>query len=56
MQIITNNRPRPMACFANLPAKVQAAEGEGPTPLIAAMRCYVQSRLGDEVDVPKELQ
>lgn len=29
---------------------------EGPTPLIAAMRCYVASKLGDEVDVPKELQ
>ena len=27
----------------------------GDTPLIAAMRCYVASRLGDEVDVPKEL-
>lgn len=27
----------------------------GPTPLIAAMRCYVASWLGDEVDVPKEL-
>lgn len=27
----------------------------GPTPLIAAMRCYVASRLGDEVDIPKEL-
>ena len=24
----------------------------GPTPLIAAMRCYVASRLGDEVEVP----
>ncbi|RPJ30100.1 MAG: DUF2591 domain-containing protein [Verrucomicrobiaceae bacterium] len=24
----------------------------GPTPLIAAMRCYVASKLGDEVDVP----
>lgn len=28
---------------------------KGPTPLIAAMRCLVASRLGDEVDVPKEL-
>lgn len=28
----------------------------GPTTLIAAMRCYVASKLGDEVDVPKELQ
>lgn len=27
----------------------------GPTALIAAMRCFVASRLGDEVDVPEEL-
>jgi hypothetical protein len=27
----------------------------GPTPLIAAMRCYVASKLGDEIEVPKEL-
>ena len=27
----------------------------GPTPLIAAMRCYVASKLGDEVEVPNEL-
>ena len=26
-----------------------------PTPLIAAMRCYVASKLGDTVEVPKEL-
>jgi len=28
----------------------------GPTTLISAMRCYVSSKLGDEVEVPKELQ
>ena len=28
----------------------------GPTPLIAAMRCYVASRLGDTIDIPEELQ
>ena len=28
----------------------------GPTPLIAAMRCYVASVLGDEVEVPNELE
>ena len=28
----------------------------GPTALIAAMRCYVASKLGDEVDVPEELK
>ena len=27
----------------------------GPTPLIVTMRCYVASKLGDEVDVPDEL-
>lgn len=29
---------------------------EGPTPLIAAMRCYVAAKMGDEVDVPAELE
>lgn len=27
----------------------------GPTPLIAAMRCYVASCLGDEVEIPQQL-
>jgi hypothetical protein len=27
----------------------------GPTPLIATMRCYVASKLGDEIDLPREL-
>ena len=28
----------------------------GPTPLIAAMRCHVASKLGDEVEIPEELK
>ena len=28
----------------------------GPTPLIAAMRCYVASKLGDTVELPGELK
>lgn len=28
----------------------------GPTPLIAAMRCYVASKLGDEIEIPEELK
>ena len=28
---------------------------QGPTALIAAMRCYVASKLGEDVDVPEEL-
>ena len=27
----------------------------GPTPLVAAMRCYVASKLGDEIEIPNEL-
>ena len=30
-------------------------EGTGQTPLIAAMRCYVASKLSDEVEIPQEL-
>jgi hypothetical protein len=29
--------------------------GIGQTPLIAAMRCYVASEMGDEVEIPEEL-
>ena len=32
------------------------AQAYGPTPLIAAMRCYVVSKLGDEVEIPWELK
>ena len=32
------------------------AQAYGPTPLIAAMRCYVASKLGDEVEIPEELK
>ena len=28
----------------------------GDTPLIAAMRCYVASKLGDEIEIPEELK
>ena len=31
------------------------SEARGPTPLVAAMRAYVASKLGDEVEVPDEL-
>ena len=32
-----------------------APEMQGPTPLVAAMRCYVAGILGHEVEVPNEL-
>ena len=33
----------------------QHIPNDGPTPLIAAMRCYVASKLGDDVEIPEEL-
>lgn len=31
-------------------------KSSGPTPLVAAMRAYVASKLGDEVEIPEELK
>jgi hypothetical protein len=46
--------PRSECWMANCVA--DRAPYEGPTPLIAAMRCYVASKLGDEVEIPEELK
>lgn len=37
------------------PEQPRDAHGYGETPLVAAMRCYVASKLGDQVEVPEEL-
>lgn len=34
----------------------KGAYGFATTPLIAAMRCFVASKLGDDIDVPEGLQ
>ena len=36
--------------------KGQHIPNDGPTPLVAAMRCYVASVLGNEVQIPEELE
>lgn len=41
--------------YKQMPDRLEAHQYEGPTPLIAAMRCVVASTLGDEVDIPEEL-
>ena len=44
------------ACkWSDTDAGIPLWEGRGPTPLIAAMRCYVASKLGGEVEVPDKL-
>ena len=40
-------------CYASYP---KHPTYHGPTPLIAAMRCYCASKLGDEVEIPEELK
>ena len=43
--------------IAQLPMFREAKyEKPSPTPLIAAMRCYVASKLGDTIDIPEELK
>jgi hypothetical protein len=37
------------------PPFTSACRMYGPTPLIAAMRCLVTSKLGDTVEIPEEL-
>lgn len=39
---------------AELPRKGIFAKG--PTPLVAAMRCYVASKLGEDIEVPYEFK
>jgi len=40
-------------CWARTPSGGHLSYG--PTPLIAAMRCYVRAKLGDEINIPEEL-
>lgn len=46
------------SAYINPGGSTRASLGEpsyGPTELIAKMRCYVASKLGDEVEIPEEL-
>ena len=47
--------PRIFAAWAQNQRGGKTISGTGPTQLIAAMRCYVASKLGDEIEIPKEL-
>ena len=42
-------------CHSGIEGTKGHAIATGPTLLIAAMRCYVTSKLGDEIEIPKEL-
>ena len=52
-EVIELYEHKQLECWA---AKSKAGDLRyGPTPLIAAMRCDLASKLGDEVEVPEEL-
>ena len=42
--------------LADLSGTDKVFTASGSTPLIAAMRCYVASKLGDTVEIPEELK
>ena len=48
---LSRNAPQ----WAAYPPGLVKRAGSGPTPLIAAMRCYCVSKLGDTIDIPEEL-
>lgn len=54
LTVIYNERPEDVEGWRTIAYHTGDME-YGATPLIAAMRCYVASKLGDEVDVPEEL-
>ena len=62
IELVCNLTPAEAARFKAKPhwraSRRAWAKGDiwyGPAPLIAAMRCYVASYLGDAVDIPQEL-
>ena len=44
-----------LASMDYMEGDVMVCAATGPTELIARMRCYVASKLGDEVEIPEEL-
>ena len=50
-------RPVGEVWLAKLPCGPESRKHRqhGSTPLIVAMRCYVASKLGDEIEIPAEL-
>lgn len=60
--IIERERMEVMPCMDGITWEVRRFISEcelfaayGSTSLIAAMRCFVASKLGDEIDIPEEL-
>jgi hypothetical protein len=53
-EYIDLNRNDAGTWYASTVVNYTMVDADGETPLIAAMRCYVASKLGDTVDIPEE--
>lgn len=53
--VIDHLLPDTTTWSANTISATHYVTGDGPTYLIAAARCYIVSKLGEEVEVPEEL-
>ena len=56
ISLIRQTPDRWVSEYSNGCDRFDHARSHGPTPLVAAMRCFVASKLGDEVEIPEELQ
>jgi hypothetical protein len=55
ISLVYNERPEDVEGWRSFCCVGEPRMEYGSTPLVSAMRCYVASKLGDEIDVPKEL-
>ena len=57
IELTTTNRSNAEIWEAIFPGRGEDSVVQyGPTPLIAAMRCYVVAKWNDEVEIPEELK
>lgn len=54
--ITPNASTSPCWAYISMESDDFNVEGWGDTPLVAAMRCYVANKLGEEVEIPEELK
>jgi hypothetical protein len=55
ISLIRQTPDRWVSEYSNGCDRIDHARSWGPTPLIAAMRCYVASKFGDNVEIPDDL-
>lgn len=54
---LDKSKPPVWCAVINVPSEhgTMLLQYDGPAPLIAAMRCYVASKLGESIEIPEEL-